>query len=146
MTTYRVTDDGTDPAILAATPETLRAALARQLRSLAAETGLDTYPEAVQALALAEAGAPHNVEDDSPFGLRLRALHAEAHAAYTSRLDPHARGLLTADERAAWNSRVSAGDAPRSLLQSTPRVAAEAILPQRQAPTWHAELIRDLTA
>ena len=130
--------------IACAADDRLRAALSAQNRRLAAETGLDRYPEVAEALDRAEAGEVWTVSDESPLGLRLRRVAAEAGAAVASRTDLAARGLLTEPERQAWMRRNSAGNALRAVVGQPPREAAFAVLNQRRAADWRAQFAEDL--
>jgi cell wall assembly regulator SMI1 len=122
----------------------LRAALLAQTRRLAVETGLDRYPEVTEALGRAETGETWTVADDSPLGMRLRQVDAEAEAARASRTDPLARDLLTEPERTAWTWRSSAGDALRAVVGLRPREAVFSVLNQRRDPDWRAQFADDL--
>lgn len=122
----------------------LRAALLAQTRRLAVETGLDRYPEVTDALERAEAGETWAVTDESPLGMRLRQMTAEADAAAASRTDPVARDLLTEPERRTWMQRSSAGRALRAVVGCPPREAAFEVLHQRRDANWRAQFADDL--
>lgn len=123
----------------------LRAALLAQARRLAAETGLDGCPELVEALDRAAAGQRWRVSDDSPLGLRVRRIAAEAHAASASRGDAVAGGLITEPERRAWARRRRAAEAIVHVLgPDTPRISGGHLLRCRLDPDWRAEFDADL--
>ncbi|WP_344320989.1 hypothetical protein [Streptomyces macrosporus] len=138
------------PAVERADEATLRAAVAAQLRRLAAETGIDAHPEIADALRLVDAGRPPTVTDDDPLGVRLRTLNAEAHAAHRSLVGhdrwtrPGFRPAITEKDRRAWTSRARAGRALRLFLEQPPHVAGAAVLEQRTSPDWRAEFLHDL--
>jgi cell wall assembly regulator SMI1 len=125
--------------------ERLRAALLAQARRLAAETGLDGYPELVVALDRAAAGDRWRVEDESPLGLRVRRIAAEANAASASRGDAVARDLITEPERRAWARRQLAAEAIVHVLgPTTPRISGGHLLRRRLHPNWRAQFGADL--
>ncbi|MFD9105980.1 SMI1/KNR4 family protein [Streptomyces virginiae] len=128
-------------------PERLRSAMAAQLARLAAETGIDTYPEIAQALERIRRDEPVDLAADGPLDLRMRTLSAEARAA---------RGLLdaarhqadaapvTAADRAAWAARDSAAGALREFLLLPLPAAAETVLHRRLSVRWRDDLAADL--
>ncbi|MGI5145726.1 DUF6461 domain-containing protein [Plantactinospora sp. CA-294935] len=122
----------------------LRSAMVAQARRLAAETGLDGYPEFSEALDRAATGERWRVDDDSPLGLRIRRIAAEARAAYALRGDYQARDLLTEAEREAWARRQRAAEAMLGVFGSPPRVAVSHLLRHRLPPDWRAEFAADL--
>ncbi|MEE6259507.1 DUF6461 domain-containing protein [Plantactinospora sonchi] len=140
-----------EPTVLArlthADEARLRAALLAQARRLAAETGLDGYPELVEALDRAAAGEhlPSGVDDNSPLGLRVRRIAAEAHAAYaTMRVDAEGPRYTEA-ERRAWLRRRQAAEAIVGLFGPAPlRISGTHLLQSRLHPAWREQFIADL--
>ncbi|HEX5567791.1 MAG TPA: hypothetical protein VFY14_12830 [Streptomyces sp.] len=137
-------------AVERADEASLRAGVAAQLHRLAAETGIDSYPEVADALRCIDAGKSPPVTDDSPLGRRLRTLEAEAHAAQQShrvhdRRDPGSPApLVTVKEASAWAHRARAGHALRLFLHLPPHIAGAAVLAGRLSPDWRAEFLHDL--
>ncbi|MFC8529274.1 SMI1/KNR4 family protein [Nocardia sp. NPDC057227] len=120
---------GTFAALLgAAPPERLRRVLARQMSSLAAETGLDSYGEVTAALALLSAQDRPGVTDDSALGVRLRRVHAEARAVYVAQ-----------DDRFAWQDRAMAARALTGALREPVRDALGLVVALRRNPQWRRE-------
>lgn len=122
----------------------LRTAVTAQAVRLAAETGLDRCPEVADAIRRFAAGESRHVTDDSPLGMRIRTLEAEALAAARSRSDPAAKDLLTASERDAWARRSGAAHAVRGLACVPLRAAAYEVLARRLGLDWRAEFRSDL--
>ncbi|KOV14074.1 hypothetical protein ADK90_36200 [Streptomyces sp. XY413] len=128
-------------------PERLRSATAAQLARLAAETGIDTYPEVAHALERIRRNEPVDLPADGPLDLRMRTLSAQARAA---------RGLLdaarhtadpapvTAADHAAWAVRDSAAGALRAFLLLPLPAAAETVLSRRLSARWRDDLAADL--
>ncbi|MEV0360816.1 SMI1/KNR4 family protein [Nocardia sp. NPDC050697] len=112
----------------AAPPERLRRVLARQMSSLAAETGLDSYGEVTAALALLSAPDRPGVTDDSALGVRLRRVHAEARAIYVPQ-----------DDRFAWQDRAMAARALTGALREPVRDALGLVVALRRDPQWRRE-------
>ncbi|PPS88094.1 SMI1/KNR4 family protein [Streptomyces sp. MH60] len=128
----------------------LRTAMAAQLRRLAAETGLVTFPEVSRTLdAVDLGGTPELVEDDA-LDLRMRTILAEAAAARPAlepswRRDRNAPGFpATRDDFHAWQLRADAADALRRFLQLPLPVAAATIVHHRLSDDWRRELAEDL--
>jgi hypothetical protein len=121
--------------------EQLRTALLAQAYRLAAESGLDTYPEVTDALATP---ATASIDDESPLGRRLRLVAAEATAAFESRREATTQSALTEPERQAWMNRARAGEAIVVLLSAPPRKAAPSLLLARLDPHWRAQFADDL--
>lgn len=128
----------------------LRAAMAAQLRRLAAETGLDTFPEITQTLAGVERGESPELFEDDPLDLRMRTLVAEAAAARPALRPAWQRGRdqpelpATREDFQAWQLRADAADALRRFLQLPLPVAAQSILHRRLSEDWRSELAQDL--
>ncbi|MEU3729822.1 SMI1/KNR4 family protein [Streptomyces sp. NPDC033538] len=128
----------------------LRTAMAAQLRRLAAETGLDTFPEVTRVLAVVDRGETPELAEDSPLDLLMRSLAAEAAAARPA-LEPSWRRErdapelpVTRDDFEAWELRVDAADALRRFLRLPLPVAAASVLHHRLSEDWRSELSRDL--
>lgn len=112
----------------AAPPERLRRVLARQMSSLAVETGLDSYGEVTAALALLSAQDRPGVTDDSTLGVRLRRVHAETRATY-----------VAPDDQYGWQDRASAARALTSALREPTRDALGLVVALRRNPQWRRE-------
>ncbi|MFF5566394.1 DUF6461 domain-containing protein [Streptomyces sp. NPDC012623] len=126
--------------LVAAPPERLRRILASQMGSLAAETGLDTYPEVNGVLPQVGREVRPGFEEDSALGLRIRRVLAEAEVARGTLRDADNRPLITSTEALSWRDRA---DAARALVDALTRPPADAlgrVLHQRQDPHWRAEL------
>ncbi|MEO3742597.1 DUF6461 domain-containing protein [Plantactinospora sp. B5E13] len=140
-----------EPTVVArltyADEERLLVALLAQARRLAAETGLDGYPELVEALDRATAGEhrPPEVDDNSPLGLRVRRIAAEAHAA-DAMTRVHGEGpRFTEAERRAWLRRRQAAEAIVGLLGPAPvRISGTHLLQSRLHPAWREQFAADL--
>ncbi|MFG3352709.1 SMI1/KNR4 family protein [Streptomyces sanyensis] len=116
-------------ALLAVLPrERVAEAARRQLRRLAAETGLERYPEIGSALEAVERGAaPPRPEQTTPLVLRLRAVLKQAH----SRRDHHRRWAAERMVEGIWGSPY------RSVYET-------AGIRSRLTADWRAELHADL--
>ncbi|MEU9591762.1 SMI1/KNR4 family protein [Streptomyces sp. NPDC048193] len=133
------------------TPEPrLRAAIAAQLRRLAAETGLDAFTEVTRTLEAVDRGESPEFVEDSMLDLRMRTLAAEAAAARPA-LEPSWRRERNAPELPAtredfeaWQLRVDAADALRRFLLLPLPIAAASVLHRRLSEEWRSELDRDL--
>ncbi|WP_399892080.1 SMI1/KNR4 family protein [Streptomyces sp. BBFR51] len=128
----------------------LRAAMAAQLRRLAAETGLDTFPEVPRTLDAVDLGETPEFVEDGALDLRMRTLQAEAAAARPA-LEPSWRRdrdapefPATRDDFHAWQLRADAADALRRFLQLPLPVAAATIVHHRLSDDWRGELAEDL--
>ncbi|MGW4273632.1 SMI1/KNR4 family protein [Streptomyces seoulensis] len=138
-------------ALVERTPEPeLRTAMAAQLRRLAAETGLDAFPEVTRTLADIDRGESPELVEDGPLELRMRGLAAEA-AAVRPALEPSwRRGRdtpelpVTREDFHAWQLRSDAADALRRFLQLPVPIAAATILHHRLSDDWRGELAQDL--
>ncbi|WP_217166410.1 SMI1/KNR4 family protein [Streptomyces sp. AC512_CC834] len=130
----------------------LRAAMATQLRRLAAETGLDTFPEIPRTLDAVDLGDIPELVEDGTLDLRMRTLVAEAAAARPAlepswRRDRNAPEFpATRDDFQAWQLRADAADALRRFLQLPLPVAAAGIVHHRLSDDWRGELAEDLAA
>ncbi|MGW4346619.1 SMI1/KNR4 family protein [Streptomyces sp. NPDC004690] len=138
-------------ALVERTPEPrLRTALAAQLRRLAAETGLDTHPEATLVFAAVDRGERPELVEDGPLDLRMRTLVAEATAARPALEPSWRRGRdapelpVTREDFEAWQLRADAADTLRRFLQLPLPIAAASILHRRLSEEWRDELDRDL--
>ncbi|GIH17685.1 SMI1/KNR4 family protein [Rugosimonospora africana] len=106
---------------------------------LAAEAPVPGIP---QARAVGEVW---RVDDDSPLGLRVRAVAAEAGAAVASRTAAgQPRQLLTEPERMAWMHRHAAAEAIVGVLAAMSPVAGGHLLSRRLSPDWRAQFMTDL--
>ncbi|MFF9276634.1 SMI1/KNR4 family protein [Streptomyces griseosporeus] len=139
-------------------PERLRRACAAQLRRLAAETGIDAYPEIADALARIgrterdgfdagehmgpDAAAKPGLGLGDPLDLRIRNLAAETWAARRSVRDE--AGPVGAEDLSAWIAREGAAQALRAFVLLPVPVAAEWILGRRLSARWREELAADL--
>jgi cell wall assembly regulator SMI1 len=115
-------------ALVATLPrERVAEAALRQMRRLAVETGLATYSEVTAALDAAERGEAVRIGQDSPLGLRLRAVIAQA----TARRDHYRRW-------AAENMVIA--------VCGLPHRAVEKIASSRShlSVNWRDELLADL--
>ncbi|MFD5653039.1 SMI1/KNR4 family protein [Streptomyces sp. NPDC127039] len=128
----------------------LRRAMARQLRRLAAETGLDTFPEVTGTLDAVDLGETPEFVEDGALDLRMRTLLAEAAAARPV-LEPTSRRgrdapefAATRDDTQAWHLRANAADALRRFLQLPLPVSAATIVHHRLSDDWRRELAEDL--
>ncbi|MFG3157884.1 SMI1/KNR4 family protein [Streptomyces sp. NPDC048219] len=138
-------------ALVERTPEPrLRAAIAAQLRRLAAETGLDAFTEVTRALEAVDRGESPEFVEDGVLDLRMRTLAAEAAAARPA-LEPSWRRERNAPELPAtredfeaWQLRVDAADALRRFLLLPLPIAAASVLHRRLSEEWRSELDRDL--
>ncbi|GJF22399.1 SMI1/KNR4 family protein [Streptomyces sp. HO565] len=130
----------------------LRAAMAAQLRRLAAETGLDAFTEVTRTLAAVDRGETPDLTEDGALDLRMRALAAEAAAARPAlepswRRDRDAPELpTTREDFEAWQLRADAADTLRRFLQLPLPIAAASVLHRRLSEDWRSELARDLSA
>lgn len=116
----------------AATPEHLRRVLTKQVTSLTAETGLDTYDEVTDALPLlSEADCP-GLADDSALGLRLRRVHAES------------RVMRSDYDRVVWQNRAMAAYALADALSLPVGEALGLVVVLRQNPHWRKEFRKQL--
>ncbi|MEU3184423.1 SMI1/KNR4 family protein [Streptomyces sp. NPDC006923] len=132
--------------IVAAPESRLRTALATQMASLATETGLDAYPEVIEALSRTGQGEPQGVDDDSPLGVRLRTVFADAAAAQRFPQDKDRRILLDHSESQAWQQRAAAAGVLIDVLSLPAREAVGSVLHQRLNPHWRAEFMAQLGA
>ncbi|MEV6097195.1 hypothetical protein [Nocardia sp. NPDC051981] len=117
----------------AARPEHLSHVLAKQMTSLAAETGLDTYDEVTDALLLLSKGDRPGLTDDSALGLRLRRVHAESRAIHPAFAD-----------QVAWQNRAMAARALADALSVPVREALGLVVVLRQDPRWRQEFRKQL--
>jgi hypothetical protein len=121
-----------DPGLVAkvayAREEQLRPALVEQARRRVAATGLDAYPEVVGALEEAAKGPTRQVEADSPLGVVLRTVCAEAQAAFGMLRDREHRHLIGREDVTAWQARAAAAKALHLLLAGPPSAAAYEVL------------------
>ncbi|WP_378741410.1 SMI1/KNR4 family protein [Nocardia brasiliensis] len=118
----------------AATPERVRRALATQMSSLAAETGLDSYDEVTDALSLLSKEDRPGITDDSALDLRLRRVHAEAAARHA-----------TPNDQYVWQDRAMAARALADALNLSAREALGLVVGLRQDPHWRQEFRKQLT-
>ncbi|MEV6955573.1 SMI1/KNR4 family protein [Streptomyces sp. NPDC051183] len=129
------------------TPEQLRAVVAGQLVRLAAETGIDTYPEVSRALERIGRDEPVELPADGPLELRMRTLAAETHAARkmldTARYRCEESPVTQADF-SAWALRDGAVRALRDFVLLPTPTAAASILHQRLSARWRDDLMADL--
>jgi hypothetical protein len=120
-----------DPELVAAieyaTEEQLRPAAVALARYQVDDTGLNAHPEIVAGVAGAADRVAGQVPDDSPLGLVLRTLHAEANAGYAAFRDPAAQKLITEPERLAWGRRANVASGIEALL-ARPAVIAVYLL------------------
>ncbi|MBE1486889.1 DUF6461 domain-containing protein [Plantactinospora soyae] len=131
--------------LLAHAPEPrLRSALVAQARRLATETGLDGYPELAEALDRMATGERWRIDEDSPCGLRMHEILAEAQAARHWDQDPRVEDRLDPAERAAWGRRAGAVEGIVGLLCWPLPAVARHLLTQRLSPDWRAEFVADL--
>ncbi|MBD2834941.1 hypothetical protein ID871_30245 [Streptomyces pratensis] len=130
--------------ITTASEARLRTVLATQMCSLAAETGLDTYPEVIEALHRAGQDECHGVDDDSPLGIRLRTVFADAAAAWSLPRDDDGHLLIDLSERDAWQHRANAAGALADALSLPAREVIGSVLHQRRNPDWRAEFTEQL--
>jgi cell wall assembly regulator SMI1 len=121
-------DPGVVSKVAYAREEQLRPALVEQARRRVAATGLDAYPEVVGALEEAAAGPTRAVEADSPLGVVLRTVCAEAQAAFGMLRDREHRHLIGREEVTAWQARAAAARALHLLLAGPPSAAAYEVL------------------
>ncbi|MFF5449481.1 SMI1/KNR4 family protein [Streptomyces sp. NPDC012888] len=128
-------------------PERLRAAVAAQLVRLAAEAGIDLYPEVAGALERIVRDEPVDLAPDGPLGLRMRTLEAEFRAA-RQLLDDSRYGEvpppLTAADAAAWGARTAAARALSGFVRGPLPYAAETVLHERMSVRWREQLAADL--
>ncbi|MEU8901338.1 SMI1/KNR4 family protein [Nocardia sp. NPDC048505] len=117
----------------AATPEHLRRVLATQMASLAAETGLDTYAEVIDALPLLGEDDRPGIDEDSALELRLRRVHAESRVMRT-----------VYDDQVVWQNRAMAARALADALSLPVREALGLVVVLRQDPQWRKEFRRQL--
>ncbi|MFE9726491.1 SMI1/KNR4 family protein [Streptomyces sp. NPDC005794] len=122
----------------------LRTVLAIQMSSLAAETGLDTYPEVIEALPRAGQDEGQGVDDDSPLGIRLRTVFADAAAAWRLPRGGDGRLLIDYSEREAWQHRANAAGALVDALSLPAHEVIGSVLHQRRNPNWRAEFMDQL--
>ncbi|MFJ8450365.1 SMI1/KNR4 family protein [[Kitasatospora] papulosa] len=130
--------------ITAAPEARLRTVLATQMCSLAAETGLDTYPEVIEALPQAGQDERQGVDDDSPLGIRLRTVFADAAAAWSLPRGDDGHLLIDHSERKAWRHRADAAGALVDALSLPAREVIGSVLHQRRNPNWRAEFMDQL--
>ncbi|CAM5233912.1 hypothetical protein GCM10010329_62380 [Streptomyces spiroverticillatus] len=128
-------------------PERLRSAVAAQLNRLAAETGIDGYPEIARALEQVGRGEPVDLPADEALDLRMRTIRAEARAVRgtldTASRQPDAAPVTEADFL-AWHVRDTAAGALRRFLLLPLPAAAASILNLRMSVHWRDELAADL--
>ncbi len=130
----------------------LRAAMAAQLRRLAAETGLDAFPEVTHSLSAVDRCEASELVEDSALDLRMRTLVAEAAAARPALRPAWQRDRdepefpATREDFRAWHLRADAADTLRRFLQLPLPVAAASILHRRLSEDWRRELAHDLAA
>ncbi len=121
-----------DPEVVAriayATEEQLRPALVARARRRVAATGLDGWPEVRAALDEAAAGPTRQAAADSPLGLLLRRVVAEARAALDMPRDPADLDPAGGAERAERQARAAAARALHALLAGPPSAAAYEVL------------------
>ncbi|GAA1386067.1 hypothetical protein GCM10009639_09430 [Kitasatospora putterlickiae] len=128
-------------------PERLRSAMAAQLVRLAAETGIDGYPEIARALEQAGRGEPVDLTADGALDLRMRTIRAETRAvrglldAARHRPDP---APVTEADLKAWHGRDAAAGALRRFLLLPLPAAAETVLSLRMSAHWSDQLATDL--
>ncbi|WP_103515530.1 SMI1/KNR4 family protein [Streptomyces sp. SM10] len=131
-------------------PPRLRAAMAAQLRRLAAETGLDTFSEVTAVLASLDRGETAEFTEGSALDLRMRTLVAEAEAARPATEPSWRRSrdapelLFTIEDFQAWQLRADAADTLRRFLELPVPVAAASVLHRRLSEDWRGELAEDL--
>ncbi|MFI7277882.1 SMI1/KNR4 family protein [Streptomyces sp. NPDC049879] len=122
--------------------ERLGPALVTATARLAEATGLGGHREVADALTDLRAGRPVPVSDDSPLGLRLRRVLAEAAAPrHVDRRD--VERMPTGRERLAWQQRGTAAKALLAAAALPPREAADHVFAIPPTPRWRAELLRD---
>ncbi|HEX4221002.1 MAG TPA: SMI1/KNR4 family protein [Pseudonocardiaceae bacterium] len=83
----------------------LRTAVATALRNAIAATELTDHPEPHAALDAAQEAPTGPIDDFSPLGTLLRTQHAEANAAYRTRIDRNLRASVAEADRLAWRHR-----------------------------------------
>ncbi|MFJ8884280.1 SMI1/KNR4 family protein [Streptomyces sp. NPDC102402] len=130
----------------------LRAAITAQLRRLAAETGLDAFPEVATVLAALGRGETPEPAEDSALDVRMRTIVAEAAAARPA-TEPawrRPRGApelpFTEEDFRAWQLRADASDTLRRFLALPLPIATASVLHRRLSEDWRSELAEDLAA
>ena len=139
-------DPGVVTKVAYAREEQLRPALVAQARRRVAATGLDGYPEVVGALEEAAAGPTRPVEADSPLGVVLRTVCAEAQAALGMLGDREHRDLIGREELAARQARAATAQALHVLLAGPPSAAAYEVLGPPDQFEDRDALLADLAA
>ena len=104
-TTHVEFDPDLITAIAYADERQLRLAVANALHQAVRAAGLDDHPEIDAALDAAIPAPTGSIDNFAPLGKLLRTLHAEANAAYASRLDRDARNTVAEPDRRAWQQR-----------------------------------------
>ncbi|MEB3961281.1 DUF6461 domain-containing protein [Streptomyces kunmingensis] len=130
--------DGADPG-------RLRTALIAQAALAAAETGLDRFPEVADALTEARTDpAPAPVADDSPLGIRLRTVVAEARGTHRAQSTDHGRERFRHQDFQDWQDREAVGTALRALRELPALKAAPHVVGRRKDPYWRTRFVADL--
>ncbi|HJP73099.1 MAG TPA: SMI1/KNR4 family protein [Pseudonocardiaceae bacterium] len=121
-----------DPDLIAAIEyadeRQLRVAVANALRQAVRAAGLDDHPEIGAALNAALPAPTGPIDNAAPLGKLLRTLHAEANAAYASRLDRDARNSVAEPDRRAWQQRARVATVISEFVARPALVAAYSLV------------------
>lgn len=137
-----------DAAVAAADETSLRSALAHQARRMAAESGVDRYPEVAEALRECAGGGEVGVDDQSPLGRLVRVLKWEKRVADCARLDPDVRARPVAAESDERRHRYEAARALRVARSLPPLHGLGAVVDVRArwgSSSWLDELLAGLS-
>lgn len=142
---WPVGDPAIDGLMAQADAGTLRSAAAGQVRGVLADSGLDEYPELVQAVDEALAGRVQGVADEEPARLVLRRV---ARQQYEAEQDGYSRRRhLPPGERSRRAVRYQASQALYRVLAWGPDPALGAIIQFRRRhadPGWREQFRRAL--
>lgn len=114
---------------------------ARHLRDFLVDAGVDDQ----ELLAAVSAGTAPEVSDESPVGVALRELVADALLATGAAADPNGPHLLPPERATALHQRADAGHAAHALLAGGPEAAITSMLQRRRSPAgWRDRLLDEL--
>jgi hypothetical protein len=122
----------------------LRTAVAGVLRAQADAAGLGDDAETSQALADADRREPRAVADDSPLGVLIRTLHAQAATATAAASDQQAPARPSQAEVAERARRAATAADVHALLARPAAVAAYRIVCRSPEQRWRADLLAAL--
>ncbi|MPZ86317.1 MAG: hypothetical protein GEV28_40490 [Actinophytocola sp.] len=98
-----------------------------------------------ELLAAVSAGTAPEVSDESPVGVALRELVADALLATGAAADPNGPHLLPPERATAVRRRADAGHAAHALLAGGPGAAITSMLQRRRSPAgWRDQLLGEL--